>query len=325
MSRFARVVGRRYTSVRQPLSFLWRNESGVRAIAALALAIGAGYLVWRVSLTLAGSPTWLSLPLLDVEVLALVQLALFARQAWRVPSRPRASHRGGQQAGVVVLAAGGDSERLHRTLLGVRRMRGVAGCHVTVDGDMATALTHVPGELVVVLAAGQVPREDLIERAEGRLAPGAGAVALSVQLVNPDALDQVVDGHDERALKREVVSPALGARAQAVLPEGGYLARRSALEAVAEAAPGLGTTAALWRAGWGTVDCGEPLIRDAGTATIAAYLADARRHANAAFRAAADVLRPGLAMGQRLTLAGSIAPFTAGLRWRSSSACWSVR
>lgn len=57
-----------------------------RAIAALAVIWGLGYLTWRALSTLAGTPLWLSLPLLAAEAWSLVRLALFAATTWRHPA-----------------------------------------------------------------------------------------------------------------------------------------------------------------------------------------------------------------------------------------------
>ncbi|MGI9540157.1 MAG: beta-propeller fold lactonase family protein, partial [Miltoncostaeaceae bacterium] len=311
MSRAARAVGKRYTSIRSPLAFLWSTERRVHAVALSALAVGLAYLGWRISSTLLGAPLWLSLSLLAVEIAGLCQLALLTRTAWRLPDQARRA--AGSRAGVVVLAAGSTDEEIERTLLGVERMEGASGVAVA-SNDIAAAIAGLDGDLVVVLRAGQVPHADLIDPAAACLGPRDGAVALASELANPDSLDWAVTGAHEHAVESEVDNPGRSARGEAILPAGGFLARRDALDDTAGAAGGLAQTVALWRAGWDTRHCAVPTLRELGAETLGEYAGRARRDALGGLRAAREVPRRGLRWGQRLTLAGAILPSTSGVR-----------
>lgn len=311
MARAARAVGKRYTSIRSPLSFLWSTERRVHAVALAALAVGLAYLGWRISSTLLGAPLWLSLSLLAVEIAGFGQLALVTRTAWRLPDE--APPTTGSHAGVVVLAKGRSEEELERTMLGVERMRGSSGVAIAAD-DIAAAIAGLDDDLIVVLTAGQVPQADLIDRAAACLGPRDGAVALGSELANPDSLDWAVTGADEHAVENEVQNPGRSARGEAILPAGGLLARRAAMDDAAGAAGGLAQTTALWRAGWDTKHSAAPSVRELGAETLAEYVGQARRDALNGLRAAREVPRRGLSWGQRLTLAGAILPSTAGAR-----------
>ncbi len=65
-----------------------RRRRTVQGLASLALAASVGYLLWRVLFSLDGASPWLAVPLLLLEVHALVGLALFAHDLWDVDVRP---------------------------------------------------------------------------------------------------------------------------------------------------------------------------------------------------------------------------------------------
>ena len=73
-----------------------RESSGrrrlIRCVAVLALATTVGYLAWRIGFTLNPEAWWLSIPVVLLEIGALVSLALFTFSLWTVdalePPRP---------------------------------------------------------------------------------------------------------------------------------------------------------------------------------------------------------------------------------------------
>ncbi|MBA3236063.1 MAG: glycosyltransferase [Chloroflexi bacterium] len=65
-----------------------RRTWTIRAIAATALAVTLGYLVWRAGWTLALDVWWLSIPLLVLEIHAFIGLLLFTVSLWDVDRRP---------------------------------------------------------------------------------------------------------------------------------------------------------------------------------------------------------------------------------------------
>jgi cellulose synthase/poly-beta-1,6-N-acetylglucosamine synthase-like glycosyltransferase len=60
----------------------------IRLIAAVALTVTAGYLVWRVTSTVDPSVPWLSIPLVALEIHAALGLVLFTFSLWDVDYRP---------------------------------------------------------------------------------------------------------------------------------------------------------------------------------------------------------------------------------------------
>ena len=65
-----------------------RRRRTVQAVACLALAASVLYLLWRVTSTLEGAALWLAVPLLLLEVHALLGLVLFTHDLWDVDVRP---------------------------------------------------------------------------------------------------------------------------------------------------------------------------------------------------------------------------------------------
>jgi len=65
-----------------------RRRTAVQLVAVLALAASSGYLLWRVLASLDGATWWLAVPLLLLEVHALLGLALFTHDLWDVDVRP---------------------------------------------------------------------------------------------------------------------------------------------------------------------------------------------------------------------------------------------
>lgn len=66
------------------------RQALVRTVAVAALGLSIGYLGWRVTSTLGGATWWLAVPLLVLEVHALVSLAFFTFDLWdlRPPGQP---------------------------------------------------------------------------------------------------------------------------------------------------------------------------------------------------------------------------------------------
>ncbi|HEX5332142.1 MAG TPA: glycosyltransferase [Cellulomonas sp.] len=80
----------RPASDRIPVPETARRRRSIQAVACVALLATLVYLAWRTATTMSGSTWWLSVPLLVLEVHALVSLALFTHDLWNVDVRPDA-------------------------------------------------------------------------------------------------------------------------------------------------------------------------------------------------------------------------------------------
>ncbi|MGI9539523.1 MAG: hypothetical protein ACR2N6_05180, partial [Miltoncostaeaceae bacterium] len=258
--RKRRSEGRRFTALRLPTRHLWRSERRVHLVALLALAAAAGYLAWRLAFSLSGAPLWLAIPLVIAEFWSIGQLGLFAWQAWDVPDDdPDAEDPPPGPRGVLVRMLGAGPEELERTLIGCSRLQGsppvtvvadlpdpqpeleqVSGRHGAhhmraADGSLGEALRATPGEVVLLLRAGEVPAPETLEATAGRLRdPKVAAVQCAVEFANPDALSHVMAGRSEQALLNRVLGPALGGRGVGQSSTSAVVLRRSTF---AEAVP----------------------------------------------------------------------------------------
>ncbi|MGI9539853.1 MAG: glycosyltransferase, partial [Miltoncostaeaceae bacterium] len=314
--RRGRAKGRRFTALRLPIAPLWRTERRVHALALAALIAGIAYLGWRVAFTLVGAPPGLAIALVVVEAWAIGQLALLAYQVWRVPGpEPRAPVPSPDSPEVLVRMLDGDRDALERTLVGCARLAGTPP--ITVLGDpvdaheeleglarrhgaryvrgadsgLREALRAASGELVLLLAAGEVPEPTILREASGRmLDPQVAAVQCAVEYANPHALTHVLAGRSEQEFVTNVLGPGLGARGMAPSSPSAVVVRRSVYAAAAPKASrslheeALVTEAAVLAQGRSIVFQRSPVVRTLGPESVRDYVAAARARAAAALR-----------------------------------------
>ena len=79
------------------------RRRAIRATAVAALAVSAAYLVWRVGATLDLSAWFVSIPLLVIEIHAVVALALLTVALWDIDARPSAEPVAGTDRRIAVL------------------------------------------------------------------------------------------------------------------------------------------------------------------------------------------------------------------------------
>ena len=231
-----------------------RVSRGARPLFLVALVVGVAYAVWRVGTLGSGVRLALSVPLLAIEIWALIDLAAFGFRAWRISDADEARFDGSARADVVIDASSGGVDELERTLVAVQALRGAASVTVVeargrlgiaevaraYDARVAAVepaeepLTQIdpPGDqdLWLWLESGQVPLPDLIGAVAGRFEEDDLAVCqIAVDLLNADSLVHLRGGRDEDALQRSVVGPALGRRGLAPWTGAGSLIRRRAL------------------------------------------------------------------------------------------------
>jgi hypothetical protein len=80
-----------------------RRRRTVQGVALLALAASVAYLLWRVTSSMSGTSLWLAVPLLLLEVHALVGLVLFTHDLWDVDVRPAPAGDAGDLVDVAAL------------------------------------------------------------------------------------------------------------------------------------------------------------------------------------------------------------------------------
>ncbi len=347
--RKRRSEGRRFTAFRLPLGGIWRSERRVHMVALLALAVAAGYLAWRVAFSLSGAPLWLAIPLLVAEFWAIGQLALFSWQAWNVPREdPAGADPPPEPRGVLVRMLGAGPEELERTLIGCSRLAGSPPVTVVADplnpqpeleklsdrhgavhmratdGSLGEALRAAPGEIVLLLRAGEVPAPDALEAAAGRMRDlKVAAVQCAVDYANPDALTHVLAGRSEQQLLNGVLGPGLGAKGLGQSSASAVVIRRSTFAA---AVPGrfrtpneeaLRTEANVLSQGRRIEFQRSPAVRTLGPDSVRDYVATARARGAGGLRflfsRCGPLLGRRMPIRVRLALAARASRYLSGL------------
>lgn len=169
-----------------------------QALAVVAVLAGAVYLAWRWFFTLSLGTLWVGLPLLVAESWALLVVASFVFEAWRLTDRETPDYAGGTSSAVLIPTFNEEPEILRPTVLGALSVRSEPKLEVWVldDGDRAWvaemcaelgvrylarpaprlhakagnlnyALEHITAELLLVVDADHVPLPHALERTVG--------------------------------------------------------------------------------------------------------------------------------------------------------------
>lgn len=183
-----------------------------RAVALLALAAAAVYLVWRWGFTLDGRAVWTGAPLAVAETYGIVMAALLAYTCWRMADRQAPAPLPGRRVAILVATFDEPEDVLRPTVLGALAVRNDVPPEVWVlddggrewvehmcrelgaryvsrpaprlgakAGNLNHALAHVDAEFLVTLDADHVPRPELLERMLGYFADPRVAVVQAPQ------------------------------------------------------------------------------------------------------------------------------------------------
>jgi cellulose synthase (UDP-forming) len=329
----------------------------VRAIALSVVILVTGYLAWRTLATISPVSAALGVPLLALDAWSLVTIALQTVTMWRIDAVMPPSEVTETSDTVAVLIPTSDEPHqvLMPTLAAATRMRLASEIIVLDDGhrpwlagmcdelgveyrarlrphsgiaaQVNAILPVLDADFIVVLAADQVARCDLIGRTLGHFDDPAVALVQTAQdYYNDDSFEHVTRG-GSRVAQQRLFERVLGAgrnRIGAALWTGGVVVlRRSALVGIGgvpatTSTVGPETTIRLHRAGWRSIHHNEVLARGRGALDAADY-ADREE---AACTDAMQVLRRdnvlfgnGLTPGQRIS---HLSALTDGLgAWRS--------
>lgn len=287
-----------------------RARRTVRLVVLAVIALTAGYLLWRATVTLSPASLVLGVPLLLLEVASLTALAMAAVALWDLDAvrRPEPVARTSHRVAVVIPTSDEPYETLMPTLASATRMRladrvvvlddghreWLAGMsdelgieyrtrtarHDGTAGQINAVVPTLAADFMVVVEPDQVVEPDLI----GRLLPHFDDP--SVALVrppraysNPDSFEHVTRGRDrvaEQADEQRLLDAGSN-RAGAVAWSGGTAMLRTAALADVDGidprtqAHGLVTTVALNARGWRTIAHDEVLARGRAAIDYADY------------------------------------------------------
>jgi len=239
-----------------------RRDWPARAIAALALILGARYLVWRVDSTMSGVWLPLTITLFAGELYALFSLAGFTFTAWRLRPVERIVPERLPAVDVFVATYDEDEQVLRSTLVGcaaldypdfeiwvlddgrrpwVRELAAELGArYLTRDenshakaGNINAALPRTSGELILILDADHVPQPHMLHAVVGHFADeGLAYVQTPHEFYNRDSVQHVERDDHDQSMFYHVVQPGRDHHGAAFWCGSGAVIRRTALEEV---------------------------------------------------------------------------------------------
>jgi cellulose synthase (UDP-forming) len=326
------------------------HERALRAVAGVALAWTAIYLVWRVGWSWTGVNPILWVGLLVCELFGFASLALLTWFSWSEarPARPIA--RRPHTVDVYVCTYDEPLDVLRPTLLGcralnhphttwllddgrrpeVRRLAEQLGVRYLTRptnehakaGNINHALAKTHGELVLILDADHVPMPDALDAMVGYFDDDRTALVQSPHdFLNHDSFQHYSPGRHEQSVFFEVVCPGKDRHGAAFWCGSAALVRRAALlaaggvatETIAE---DFHTTIKLQRLGWTTHYHHETLVQGLAPHDLSSYLLQRDRWARgnlAVLRTPESPLRAEqLTARQRLSYGASLFAYLAG-------------
>ncbi len=295
----------------------------IRALALLALAWGAVYLVWRILCTWQGSQPAMFVVLYAGEFFGWTVLAGFTFMAWRipVPSRPPIGWRPTVDVFVCTYDEGLDV--LGATLVGCDRItyphttwllddghrddvRDLAdrfgaryitrsGNEHAKAGNINNAMKHTDGQLILILDADHVPQPDILDATVGYFDdPSVALVQTPHDFGNHDSFQHFETGRHDQSMFFEVIMPGKDRHDGAYWCGSAAVILRHALEGIGgiateTVAEDFHTTLRLHGEGWHTRYHDETLVQGLAPHDLASFLLQRDRWA----RGNLAVLRTG--------------------------------
>jgi cellulose synthase (UDP-forming) len=324
----------------------------VRVLAALALAWGAAYLVWRAMYTWPHSQPAMFVTLYACEFFGWTVLAAFAFMAWRIPlpSRPPIGWRPTVDVFVCTYDEGLDI--LGATLVGCDR---ITYPHVTwvLDdgrrdevaslaerfgarylsrsdnqhakaGNINNALKHTNGQLILILDADHVPQPDILDATVGYFDdPSVAMVQTPHDFGNHDSFQHFETGRHDQSMFFEVIMPGKDRHDAAYWCGSAAVILRHALEGIGgiatqTVAEDFHTTLRLHGEGWHTRYHDETLVQGLAPHDLASFLLQRDRWARgnlAVLRTKENPLvAPRLTLKQRASYLASLQAYVIPLQ-----------
>jgi cellulose synthase (UDP-forming) len=322
----------------------------LRALALIALAWYAAYLVWRVGWSLEGTSPLLGWSLLAAECFGWWSMLTMAVFTWRIPAPMRPLPSPGRAVDVYVCTYDEPVEVVEATLTGCRALRYPHTTWLLDDGrrpemvelaarldarylaradnthakagNLNHALELTDGELVFVLDADHVPLPDALDALVGYFDdPSLAVVQSPHDFYNQDSVQHYDAGRHEQSVFYEVIQPGKARHGAAYWCGSGALMSRAALRSIGGVATDtiaedFHTSMRLITHGWRTHYHQEDLVEGLAPHDLSSYLLQRDRWARgnlAVFRTPESPLRPnGLSLMQRWSFLASLLAYLAG-------------
>jgi cellulose synthase (UDP-forming) len=324
----------------------------LRVLAVVALAWGAGYLIWRLVDTRAGTEPVMFIVLFACELFGWLVLASFTFLAWRVPDHERPPIGWRPTVDVFVCTYDEGLDVLGATLVGcdrityphttwllddgrrpeVRRLAERFGARYLTRstnehakaGNINRALPSTDGELILILDADHVPQPDILDATVGYFDdPLVALVQTPHDFGNHDSFQHFETGRHDQSMFFEVIMPGKDRHDGAFWCGSAAVLRREALvgiggiatETVAE---DFHTTIRLHGHGWHTRYHDETLVQGLAPHDLSSYLLQRDRWARgnlAVLRTRENpVIASGLSLKQRASYLSSLLAYFVPLQ-----------
>ncbi len=324
----------------------------MRATAAVALAWGGAYLVWRLVATGSGAQPAMFATLYACEIFGLVALASFTFLAWRVPTVERPPIGWRPTVDVFVCTYNEGLDVLGATLVGCDRITYPHTTWVLDDGRRAEvaelaerfgaryltrpsnqhakagnineALKHTTGQLLLILDADHVPQPDILDATVGYFDdPSVAVVQTPHDFGNHDSFQHFETGRHDQSMFFEVIMPGKDRHDGAFWCGSAAVILRLALEGIGgiateTVAEDFHTTIRLHGQGWHSRYHDETLVQGLAPHDLASFLLQRDRWARgnlAVLRTAENpVVTAGLSVKQRLSYLSSLLSYFVPLQ-----------
>lgn len=324
-------------------SWFQRHDGAARLLAALATALGAIYLGWRVVATSTGVEPWLFWPLLAAEALGYASFVIMVVETWRLPPTPRLPALD-LAVDIVIATYNEDIDIVEPTVIGALAVRGRTTVYLCDDGrrpEMRTlaerlgavyvtrpdnahakagninaVLPRLQGDLLLVLDADHVAAPDILEALTGYFADDRVALVQSAHSFrNHNSVMHHESGRHEQSLFFDVLLPGRNRLRSVFWCGSAAVIRLSALREVGGIATitsteDFETSLLLQKAGYTLLYHNEHLIQGLAPDNLAAYSVQRARWAEGTLSAFHWRLRMpfgrGLRASQKLSYVGTL-------------------
>ncbi|MBX9472896.1 glycosyltransferase family 2 protein [Microcella sp.] len=330
------------TSIRAGSWFQVRPRRA-RTLAAIAVLVGASYLIWRVVATSTGVNPWLFWPLFAAELFGYLSFVIMVIETWSLPPTPRPPALD-LAVDIVIVTYDEDVDVVEPTVIGALAVRGRTSLYLCDDGrrpemralaehygvtyvtrsdnahakagNINAVLPRLTGDLLLVLDADHVAAPDLLEAMTGYFDDDQVALVQSAHSFrNHNSVMHHESGRHEQSLFFDVLLPGRNRLGSVFWCGSAAVIRLSALRdvggiATVTSTEDFETSLLLQRAGYRIRYHNEHLIQGLAPDNLASYTVQRARWAEGTLSAFHWRLRMpfgrGLRFSQQVSYVGTL-------------------